>query len=209
MPTGIPGTLTGKMHSISQGVRISDRNGLVMDVTKASCDELSVKETDKLAFVDAVTTHQSLVFSIAYHILHNPALAEETAQDVFFRLYRDYPKIKSDTHLIHWLRRTTTHRCLDILRHSERRTQSWNDEIEAPMPLAQPDRDPVLTRKLRRLVAELPAGARAVVVLRFQEDLEPKEIAELLDLPVNTVKSRLQRALIVLRGRLATLGVTS
>jgi RNA polymerase sigma-70 factor (ECF subfamily) len=48
-----------------------------------------------------------------------------------------------------------------------------------------------------------------VVVLRFQEDLEPKEIAEVLDLPVNTVKSRLQRALIVLRGKLASLGVSS
>ena len=194
------------MHSLSPSVRNNAVNGLAMDITKALSGEMPVEaDTDKLAFADAVTTHQSLVFSIAYHILHNPALAEETAQDVFFRLYRDHHKIKSASHLIHWLRRTTTHRCLDILRQSERRSQVSLDEVEVPMASAQPDHDPVMTQTLRRFVAELPAGARAVVVLRFQEDLEPKEIAEVLDLPVNTVKSRLQRALMVLRAKLASL----
>lgn len=162
-------------------------------------------EADKLAFVDAVTAHQSLVFSIAYHLLRNATLAEETAQDVFLRLYQDFDKIQSASHLIHWLRRTTTHRCLDTLRHSERRTHVSLDELDIDPPSAQPDRDPIMSQTLRRLVAELPAGARAVVVLRFQEDLEPREIAQMLDLPVNTVKSRLQRALIVLRGKLASL----
>jgi RNA polymerase sigma-70 factor (ECF subfamily) len=175
-----------------------------MDQTGAVSDGLSVEgEMGKFAFVDAVTAHQSLVFSIAYHLLHNATLAEETAQDVLFRLYRDYHKIKSASHLIHWLRRTTTHRCLDILRRSKRRSQLSLEEIVPPS--APTGQDPILAQTLRRLVAELPAGARAVVVLRFQEDLEPREIAQVLDLPVNTVKSRLQRALIVLRGKLASL----
>jgi RNA polymerase sigma-70 factor, ECF subfamily len=199
------------MHSISPGIRIHAMNGLAMDQARAISGGLSIEgESDKIAFVDAVTAHQSLVFSIACHLLHNPTLAEETAQDVFFRLYQDYHKIKSASHLIHWLRRTTTHRCLDILRHSGRRCQISLDDVEAHLPAAKPDQDPVLAQTLRRLVAGLPAGARAVVVLRFQEDLEPREIAQVLDLPVNTVKSRLQRALIVLRGKLVSLeGVSS
>jgi RNA polymerase sigma-70 factor (ECF subfamily) len=177
-----------------------------MEQTRVISSRLSIEgETDKPAFADAVKAQQSLVFSIAYHILHNAALAEETAQDVFFRLYQDYHMIKSTAHLIHWLRRTTTHRCLDILRHSERHTQISLDDIDIHLLSEQPDQDPILGQTLRRLVAELPAGARAVVVLRFQEDLEPREIAQLLDLPVNTVKSRLQRALIVLRSKLASL----
>jgi RNA polymerase sigma-70 factor, ECF subfamily len=181
-----------------------------MDQAGAIAGELIEGETDKLAFADAVTAHQSLVFSIAYHLLHNAAMAEETAQDVFLRLYQDFHKIKSAPHLIHWLRRTTTHRCLDVLRHSGQRSQISLDQMEIDLPAAQPDQDPVMAQTLRRLVAGLPAGARAVVVLRFQEDLEPREIAQVLDLPVNTVKSRLQRALIVLRGKLASLeGVSS
>jgi RNA polymerase sigma-70 factor, ECF subfamily len=177
-----------------------------MDQARAILSELSIEgEADKLAFVDAVTTHQSLVFSVAYHMLHNATLAEETAQDVFFRLYQDYHRIKNAAHLIHWLRRTTMHRCLDILRHSERYSQISLDDVEIHLPSAQPDQDPILGQTLRRFVAELPARARAVVVLRFQEDLEPQEIAQVLDLPINTVKSRLQRALVVLRGKLASL----
>jgi RNA polymerase sigma-70 factor (ECF subfamily) len=177
-----------------------------MDQASAISGELSMEgETAKLAFVDAVTTHQSLVFSVAYHMLHNTTLAEETAQDVFFRLYQDFHKIKSASHLIHWLRRATTHRCLDALRHSEQRSQISLDQMEIDLPSTQPGQDPILELRLRRLVAKLPASARAVVVLRFQEDLEPREIAQVLDLPVNTVKSRLQRALIVLRGKLASL----
>jgi RNA polymerase sigma-70 factor (ECF subfamily) len=157
------------------------------------------------AFVEAVTIHQSLVFSIAYHLLHNRSLAEEVAQDVFLRLYRDYDKIESASHLIHWLRRITTHRCLDRLRSLEKRRQVSLDEVEIALPSSASEQDPILARTLRRLVSDLPAAARAVVVLRYQEDLEPREIARILDLPVNTVKSRLQRALTQLRTQLAAL----
>jgi RNA polymerase sigma-70 factor (ECF subfamily) len=156
------------------------------------------------AFTEAVTAHQSLVFSIAYHMLRNASLAEETAQEVFLRLYRDYHKIQNSAHLTYWLRRTTTHRCLDTLRRFEDRRLIPLDEVEVASPPSA-ERDPLLARTLRGFIAELPANARIVVVLRYQEDLDPREIARVLDLPVNTVKSRLQRALIVLRDRLAAL----
>ncbi len=155
------------------------------------------------AFADAVTMHQSLVFSIAYHLLHNPSQAEDVAQDVFLRLYRDYGKIQNSAHLTYWLRRTTTHRCLDILRKLERRRHIPLNEMEADFPNPVSGQDPIRERTLRRLVSKLPETARVVVVLRYQEDLDPREIAQMLDLSVNTVKSRLQRALIQLRGQLS------
>lgn len=153
-------------------------------------------------FVEALRSHQSLVYSLAYHFLRNAALAEETAQEVFLRLYQDLDRIGDAAHLVHWLRRTTTHRCLDVLRHSAHRRHVPLEEVEIPAPRpAEPD--PLVARDVRRLVSELPPGARAVIVLRYQEDLDPREIAGILDVPLNTVKSRLQRALAVLRGRLA------
>jgi len=155
-------------------------------------------------FAEALTTHQSLVFGLAYHMLHNAALAEELAQDVFLRLYRDFDRIEGPAHLVHWLRRTATHRCLDVLRRAGRHRQVPLDDVELAAPRAL-EPDPLMARTLRRLVAELPPTARAVLVLRYQEDLTPREISDLLDLPVNTVKSRLQRALTVLRRRLADL----
>ena len=57
------------------------------------------------------------------------------------------------------------------------------------------------------LVARLPERARQIVVLRYQEDLEPSEIAELLGLSVGAVKSALHRALVWMRGRMEKVGV--
>jgi RNA polymerase sigma-70 factor (ECF subfamily) len=56
---------------------------------------------------------------------------------------------------------------------------------------------------LRELIGELPASARAVMLLRYQEDLDPLEIARTLDMPINTVKSHLKRSLAALRERLS------
>jgi RNA polymerase sigma-70 factor (ECF subfamily) len=61
--------------------------------------------------------------------------------------------------------------------------------------------DPFLARRLRELLASLPPGPRAVVTLRFQEDLDLSEIAAVLEMPLNTVKSHLRRSLALLRGR--------
>jgi len=152
-------------------------------------------------FSKIVREHQSLVFSLAYHMLRNAASAEEVAQEVFLRLYQDRARISTDEHLVHWLRRTATHRCLDILRRPANRPHLDVTELElSSEPKAV---DPFMDRTLRRLVSALSPTARAMIVLRYQEDLEPREIAAMLDLPLATVKSRLQRALVVLRGKLA------
>ena len=59
--------------------------------------------------------------------------------------------------------------------------------------------DPLLSRQIHQLVASLPVTQRAVLVLRYQEDLMPEEIADTLNMPVATVKSHLQRTLRLLR----------
>jgi RNA polymerase sigma factor (sigma-70 family) len=61
------------------------------------------------------------------------------------------------------------------------------------------DRDPLLQRRLRELVARLPPVPRGVMLLRYQEDLDPLEIARILDMSPNTVKSHLKRSLTILR----------
>jgi len=63
--------------------------------------------------------------------------------------------------------------------------------------------DPIADEQLRRLVASLPEKFRMVVLLRYQEDLDPEDIARVLDVSVNTVKSQLQRALTMLRQKAA------
>jgi RNA polymerase sigma-70 factor (ECF subfamily) len=73
------------------------------------------------------------------------------------------------------------------------------------MPGSSRQADPLLGRLLRRLVAAMPEKSRLVLTLRFQEDLQPTEIAEILDMPVNTVKSQLQRSLMLLQEKLTSM----
>jgi RNA polymerase sigma-70 factor (ECF subfamily) len=147
-----------------------------------------------------------MVFSLARRIVRDPSLAEEVAQDVFLLLYRELPSLASKEHVVHWLRRVTVHRAIDEARRRLRRPQdhaatSFADPGVAEPAAAMRESDPWLTERLRQKIAALPLMPRTVIILRYQEDLMPEEIAELLGMPVATVKSHLQRALKVLRLR--------
>jgi RNA polymerase sigma-70 factor (ECF subfamily) len=141
-----------------------------------------------------------MVFSLAYHFFNDRSRAEEIAQDVFLQLYRSLGTIATPSHLTHWLRQVTARRCIDQLRHSRllRPVPLESIEVESNDRAA----DPLLDRKLRRMIAELPDMQRVIVTLRYQEDLDPSEICSIVDLPVNTVKSHLHRALQTLRRKL-------
>jgi RNA polymerase sigma-70 factor (ECF subfamily) len=120
---------------------------------------------------------------------------------VFLHLYRTIGEIETPHHLGSWLRKVACHRAIDQSRRRKYRPRIGLDH--APEPSEPPvQADPLLAGQLERLVADLPERARAIVVLRYQEDLEPTEIAETLHIPVGTVKSNLHRTLALLRSRL-------
>ncbi|HUK89533.1 MAG TPA: RNA polymerase sigma factor [Blastocatellia bacterium] len=157
---------------------------------------------DPIAFEHIVKKHQSMVFSLAYHFLHDRGVAEELAQEVFLSLYKNLASIKTAAHLVCWLRKVTGHRCLDQVRRQKLRPyisldQAPEPAVEASFP------DSMMTAALEQVIGELPEKQRAVLILRYQEDLDPLEIARTLDMPVNTVKSHLRRSLIALREKLA------
>jgi RNA polymerase sigma-70 factor (ECF subfamily) len=154
-----------------------------------------------LEFARIVEENQSMVFSIALRYLRDRQGAEELAQDVFLQLYRQLGRIESPAHATWWLRRAICHRSIDEVRKRTLRPRIGLESVPEPADQhVQPD--PLLRERLRKLVGELPEKARAVVLLRYQEDLDPTEIAEILEMPVSTVKSHLHRSLAVLRGKL-------
>ena len=106
--------------------------------------------------------------------------------------------IESSRHLVFWLRQVTSNRAIDQLRRRARVVLTPLDD-DMPIFSEQQTPDPLLQRHLRMLLAELSPPARAVLLLRYQEDLDPTEIAETLNMPLNTVKSHLKRSLDALR----------
>lgn len=154
-----------------------------------------------LDFARIVVDNQSLVFSLALRFLRDREGAEELAQDVFLQLYQKLGQIENPSHATWWLRRAICHRCIDEARKRKLRPRIGLEAV--PEPSAETRHaDPMLNERIRRLVEKLPESARAVVLLRYQEDLDPSEIADLLNMPVSTVKSHLHRSLALLRAKL-------
>jgi RNA polymerase sigma-70 factor (ECF subfamily) len=159
----------------------------------------TARNGDLDAFEALVRRHQRKVYSLAWHGVRDQMAAEEIAQDVFMQLHAALPRIESGAHLCAWLRRTTTHRVIDALR--VRKSSRSIDQIAEPH-VQHGIGDPFAERLVHRALARLAPRARMVVMLRYMDDLAPTEIAETLDMSLNTVKSHLRRGMLVLRARL-------
>jgi RNA polymerase sigma-70 factor (ECF subfamily) len=167
-----------------------------------SPDELlnRARAGEAAAFATLVRRYQRTVFSIALRMLGDRQRAEDLAQEVFLQLYRSLASIDSDAHLAFWLRKVAVNRAIDRIRLEARYDNEPLTEA-ASVVEETGDTDPLLQRRMAELVSQLPPAARAVVVLRYQEDLDPVDIASTLDMPINTVKSHLKRSLNSLRAR--------
>ena len=166
----------------------------------ADGDLAAARAGDSGAFVRLVRQHQARVFSMALRLTGRREDAEELAQDTFLGLHGQLRTLQSAAHVRHWVCRTVTHRSIDLLRARARRPASHaQDPLLLELPVEDASGDPLLHRTLRALLLRLPEMPRAVLVLRFQEDFDPLDIAAILDLPLNTVKSHLRRSLDWLR----------
>jgi RNA polymerase sigma-70 factor, ECF subfamily len=161
-----------------------------------------------LSFEGLVREHERMVFSIAYRFLRNAAAAEEVAQDVFLDLFRGLSKLESPAHVTFWLRRVACHRSIDYARRNKNASAevSWDELDDASRGDRHArwpgDRDPMLLKRLRQVIATLPEKMRMVVILRYQEDAGLEEIAQAMRIPLNTVKSTLHRAHAMLREKI-------
>jgi RNA polymerase sigma-70 factor (ECF subfamily) len=153
---------------------------------------------DTAAFGLLVRQHQHTVFSLALRMLSDRPEAEDLAQEVFLQLHRNLASITSMAHLVFWLRKVTVNRAIDRLRREPKIDAVALEEAEG-LAGEGSDQDPLLARRLRNLVGRLAPAPRAVLLLRYQEDLDPTQIARTLNMSINTVKSHLKRSLAQLR----------
>jgi RNA polymerase sigma-70 factor (ECF subfamily) len=154
------------------------------------------------AFAALVAANQKSVFGLAYRMLGTVDAAEDMAQEVFMQMHAKLNTLESAEHLRFWLRRVTANRAIDHLRRRQL-VEVASLDGEAQYIGCEDPGDPLLQRRLQSLLLQLHPAARAVMTLRYQDDLDPGEIAQVLDMPVNTVKSHLKRSLESMRASLA------
>lgn len=179
------------------------------------------RDGDRGAFDALVLRHQDLVFNMSYRILADREDALDVAQDVFLTVYRSLPRFEERARFTTWLHRITVNRCRDELRrrgsvkHTRPRSLDalarrdgdavgFEPEADGPTPTETAVGHEAATL-VERAIAALPDEIRETLVLRDVEDLAYEEIADVLGVPVGTVRSRLHRARALLKESLREL----
>lgn len=174
-----------------------------------------LRNRDERAFRELIENHRDRVYNICYRMLGNRHESEDVAQEVFITVFKQIDTFREEAKFSTWLYRVAVNHCKNRIKYLARRFDKARDELDeqgtngtpigAPLPNA-PDRaleGAQMEKLMQDAIAALEEDQRIVVVLRDVEDLSIEEICEITGLPDGTVKSRLHRARLVLRKKLA------
>ena len=168
---------------------------------------------DKEAFALLINTHKNLVYNLALGILKDRQEAEDLTQEVFLRVYENLRLFRGKSRFSVWLSKVTYNMALNRLKALKRLPIPLEEEKsmtaslikEAPnSPLAQIE-EKERREILREAFSRLPEIYQLPIMLRYMQGLSVSEVAEVLNLPEGTVKTRLARARKILRRKLAGL----
>jgi len=169
---------------------------------------------DQKAYALLLETHRAAVFHIVNRIVHNDEVARDLVQETFMKAFSSLASYRSEFRFSTWLYKIAANSSIDHLRKrriqalsldSPLETSDGQMEIEVPDETNNPEL--VLVRKQQRFsieeaIASLPHKYREVIVYRHKDDKSYEEIADLLGIPVGTVKARIFRARELLKRKL-------
>ena len=147
----------------------------------------------QLTFEQAVCKYADTVTGICVMRLQNMADAEDCFQNVFLKLYNKSPEFESDDHLKAWLIRISINECISYMRKNRRQV------AVDTLYLNEKTLDDSDSRDISWALAKTPLKYRDVLYLHYCEQYKVKEIAEILKIKENTVKSLLKRGREILR----------
>lgn len=167
---------------------------------------------DELAWEALVRRTQGRVYSLAYHYLRDREEARDVAQEAFVRIYRNLDRYQEGGSFMAWMARITRNCALDRLRRLKVLPAYGGDPVDEGDQHADGEPDPevaTLSRErsalLYRALDRMSEINREMVLLKEIQGLKQSEIAEMLDLPLGTVKARTNRARLELAARVLEL----
>jgi len=175
-------------------------------------DEIIVERAltgDAEAFGELVRRWERRIFALAYGMLGREEDARDATQETFLAAFRNLRGFRGEAKVSSWLHRIAVNQCITRQRRTKVRSESALEEEHttdfatpvsySPAHVAEGRQE---TAAVRRAINSLPLELRQVVVMKEFEELTFREIADALDLPLSTVKSRLYTALKQLQMRL-------
>lgn len=167
---------------------------------------------DRSALNELVRKYETRAYQYAFRLTRNPEEAADVVADAFVRVYNALPNFKGNAQFTTWLYRILTNCYLDHRKkESRRQTTSLDASVETSEgemerqvedPHGTPEDELLKSERGRRVelaLRSLPEYQKAMILMFHAEQMSYEEIAEALDLPIGTVKSRLNRARLSLR----------
>ena len=143
------------------------------------------------AFDLLVDRYQQKVFRLAYSIVHDSASAEDVTQDAFVKMWQVLPEYDGRASPSTWLYTIARNTALSALRAANRRRA---DSLDCSYEVPSRSADAVAQLEMEELVGRLPEAEQEVVRLFYLQDRNVAEVAQMLDMPIGTIKSHLHRA---------------
>jgi RNA polymerase sigma-70 factor (ECF subfamily) len=156
------------------------------------------KAGDPSAFGSIIQIYQDRIYNLCYYLLGNPQDAEDAAQDVFIKAFRNLRDFRPEASLYTWLYRIGVNTCLDHkrkLRPEPLKNESQTEGLASNEP--SPERryqSKEIGQAINSALKQLSKNSKAVIVLKEIDGLPYEEMAEVLNTSVGTIKSRLSRA---------------
>jgi RNA polymerase sigma factor (sigma-70 family) len=158
----------------------------------------TAKEGDRDALIQLLREVETPLYRTAFYMLGNEQDALDATQDALIKIYKSFHSFEQKAKFLTWAQRIVTNVCIDKCR--KKRESVSIDEHEFVLNeygtnyVEEEFERTVMAKEVRQAIDKLPEHHRMVVILRYIQDLSYKEIAEAVDLPINTVKSYLFRA---------------
>ncbi|MBM7578495.1 RNA polymerase sigma factor SigW [Jeotgalibacillus terrae] len=176
-----------------------------------------VRKGDQDAFGEIVELFKDRVYHVCFRMLGNRHEAEDIAQEAFIRAYTNIHTFDIDRKFSTWLFRIATNLCIDRIR--KKKPDYYLDaevsgtdgltmysQVETDDPLPEEEVESMeLQESIQKEISRLPDKYRSVIVLKYIEELSLKEISEILELPIGTVKTRIHRGREALRKQLRSI----
>ncbi len=156
------------------------------------------KNGDLSVFNDLVHRYQDKIYNLCCYMLGDTVAAQDAAQDVFIKAYKNLDHFRPDASVYTWLYRIAVNTCLDYNKKSRPEPLELGSAFEdLPSSASSPEElyeSKEIARTLQAALQQIPEKHRAAIILKEIEGLSYEEIAETLQVVIGTVKSRISRA---------------
>lgn len=143
--------------------------------------------------------YSAKIYAKCLSLLKNEAMARDATQEIFMKIFLNLSRFGQKSRFSTWVYSITYNYCIDFLRKQQKKQALFSDELENPPDLAEDEVSDheileIEVRQLKQILEEIPAGDKAILLMKYQDEMSVKEISSVLEKTESAVKMKIKRA---------------